>query len=296
MKKSEKAMKLMQALSGVDEELLSRTEERKTEHKIVRFMNRYGKGCAACFCLIVAGTVFFAMHGLKTGNTTESIMDMAPELQTNMTAGGARDGAADEAAPAEIEGDEPAKEELAGVVSSYADVGETPVWLDVEMLARQAGRSAEQVEAEKYSGAQNNGVQESGETGGTISVENAMDAIQQSSTEDLRQSREAGAQPPEAYSYIGETLSEDGESRTLEWSDGEHGLWLRFTQTELTTDMRFDAEPPVYTVEEDWRELITKRQAGERQQLALLYEDGLLVEYSGCLTEEELITLLESLL
>ena len=60
--------------------------------------------------------------------------------------------------------------------------------------------------------------------------------------------------------------------------------------------MRFDAEPPVYTVEEDWRELITKRQAGERQQLALLYEDGLLVEYSGSLTKEELITLLESLL
>lgn len=65
MKESEKAMKLMQALSGVDEELLERSEERKTGHKIVRFMNRYGKGCAACLCLIVAGAAFFLCVELK---------------------------------------------------------------------------------------------------------------------------------------------------------------------------------------------------------------------------------------
>lgn len=293
MKKSEKAMKLMQALSGVDEELLARTEERKPGNKLVRFMNRYGKECAACLCLIAAGAAFFAMHRVKTDNTTGSTMELAQNMQADMTTSSA----ADEAAPAEIEDEETAGEELAGTVNGYVvDAGETPEWLDIETLARQAKRSAEQDETEKYSGTQNNGTPESEKAGGAADVESTAGAIQQGSTEALGQSRKTEPQVPDSYSYIEETLSEDGESRTVEWSDGEHALWLRFTQTEMTTDVCFDAEPPVYTVAEDWWELITEKEDGERQRLALLYEDGLLVEYSGYLTREELIDLLESLL
>lgn len=288
MKESEKAMKLMQALSGVDEELLARTEERETGHKIVRFMNRYGKGCAACLCLIAAGAAFFAMRGVKTDNTTGSTMELAQNMQANMTTSST----ADEAAPAEIEGKETAREEIAGAVDSYVDAGEAPAWLDIEALARQAERSVEQDETEKYSGVQNSGVLECEKAESTAGEENAADSMRQGSAEALR----AEPRVPDSYSYIEETLSEDGESRTVEWSDGEHGLWLRFTQTEMTTDVRFDAEPPVYTVAEDWRELITEKEEGERQRLALLYEDGLLVEYNGYLTRDELIELLESLL
>lgn len=294
MKESEKAMKLMQALSGVDEELLERSEERKTGHKIVRFMNRYGKGCAACLCLIVAGAAFFSMRGVKTDNTTESIMEMAPGLQANMTAGGTEDGAAGEAA--ELECAETAKDELTETMNSDMDAGEAPAWLDIEELVQQAKHSAEQDETEKYSGVQNNGALETEKAEGIAGVESTTEDIQQNATEELRQSRKVAPLVPDSYSYIEETLSENGESRTVEWSDGEHGLWLRFTQTELTTDVCFDAEPPVYTVEEDWRELITEKEAGERQRLALLYEDGMLVEYSGYLTSEELIALFESLL
>ena len=294
MKESEKAMKLMQALSGVDEELLERSEERKTGHKIVRFMNRYGKGCAACLCLIVAGAAFFSMRGVKTDNTAESIMEMAPGLQANMTAGGTEDGAAGEAA--ELECVETAKDELAETMNSGMDAGEAPAWLDIEELVQQAEHSAEQDETEKYSGAQNNGALETEKAEGTAGVESTTEDIQQNATEELRQSRKAEPLVPDSYSYIEETLSENGESRTVEWSDGEHGLWLRFTQTELTTDVCFDVEPPVYTVEEDWRELIAEKEDGERQRLALLYEDGVLVEYSGYLTSEELIALFESLL
>lgn len=294
MKESEKAMKLMQALSGVEEELLERSEERKTGYKIVRFMNRYGKGCAACLCLIVAGAAFFSMRGVKTDNTTESIMEMAPGLQANMTAGGTEDGAAGEAA--ELECAETAKDELAETMNSDMDAGEAPAWLDIEELVQQAKHSAEQDETEKYSGAQNNGALETEKAEGTAGVESTTEDIQQNATEELRQSRKVAPLVPDSYSYIEETLSENGESRTVEWSDGEHGLWLRFTQTELTTDVCFDAEPPVYTVEEDWRELITEKEDGERQRLALLYEDGMLVEYSGYLTSEELIALFESLL
>ena len=275
MKESEKAMKLMQALSGVDEELLERSGERKTGHKIVRFMNRYGKGCAACLCLIVAGAAFFSMRGVKTDNTAESIMEMAPGLQANMTAGGTEDGAAGEAE--ELECVETAKDELAETMNSGMDAGEAPAWLDIEELVQQAEHS---------------GAEEAGMDGSAGNEDNK----QQSSLESLRQSRKAEPLVPDSYSYIEETLSENGESRTVEWSDGGHGLWLRFTQTELTTDVRFEAEPPVYTVAEDWRELITEKEDGERQQLALLYEDGLLVEYCGYLTSEELIVLFESLL
>ena len=294
MKESEKAMKLMQALSGVDEELLERSGERKTGHKIVHFMNRYGKGCAACLCLIVAGAALFAMRGVKTDNTAESVMEMAPGLQANMTAGGTEDGAA--GMTAELECAETVKEEPAETMNSGMDAGEAPAWLDIEELVQQAEHSAEQDETEKYSGAQNNGALETGKAEGTAGVESTTEDIQQNATEELRQSRKAEPLVPDSYSYIEETLSENGESRTVEWSDGGHDLWLRFTQTELTTDVCFEAEPPVYTVAEAWRELIAEKEDGERQQLALLYEDGLLVEYCGYLTSEELIVLFESLL
>lgn len=58
-------MKIFEALSGVDEELLERSEEaervtegKQTEHKVIPFW-RYGKAIAACFCLaLVGGAVY----------------------------------------------------------------------------------------------------------------------------------------------------------------------------------------------------------------------------------------------
>ncbi len=80
-----------------------------------------------------------------------------------------------------------------------------------------------------------------------------------------------------------------------EWSDGEHSLWLKLTETELTADLRFDAEPPVYTVQQEWKELIPSTDGSGYLQFALLYENGMLAEYCGALERDEVILLMESL-
>ena len=106
----------------------------------------------------------------------------------------------------------------------------------------------------------------------------------------------ADADVPIRYSPV-ETEAGSGEQDSLlyEWSDGEQSLWLRITQTDLTVDLRFDAKPPVYTVQEDWRELIPDAGADGYVQFALLYDNGMLAEYCGALDREEIIRLMESL-
>lgn len=93
-KKQEFALRILGALSGVDEELLERSEKKasKTGTKedsdkaamfhskavVYKFMQRHGKALAACLCLCVLGTAFWGMRQLAevpfagTGNSLKS--------------------------------------------------------------------------------------------------------------------------------------------------------------------------------------------------------------------------------
>lgn len=66
--KRDGAMRIFEALSSVDEELLERSEEKK---KVIPFW-RYSKVMAACICLVVLGAAAFATTRIASDNATGS--------------------------------------------------------------------------------------------------------------------------------------------------------------------------------------------------------------------------------
>lgn len=75
----EKEEKLFRALSGVEEELLHRSEQndsvekRKANEKIRRFPPAYvSRIAAACLCFVVAGVLYMTMSGTKMADSTSN--------------------------------------------------------------------------------------------------------------------------------------------------------------------------------------------------------------------------------
>lgn len=280
------ALRVMEALSAVDEELLERSGKSIAENKnrkiIRRFVQKYAAACAACLCLMVLGAAYFGMSRIRMGAAggNESVKNGGADAGFDlMTETGNRTVAY-----------EPEYEMEEAKGDSIFDVGMSvrnePEWLDVEQLAVQPGAIADQEPAE-------------GETvRETDEKENAHKNSDSTAMLSTPAQKEPGADAdvPVRYSPV-ETEAWSGEQDSLlyEWSDGEQSLWLRITQTDLTVDLRFNAKPPIYTVQEEWRELIPDAGADGYVQFALLYDNGILAEYCGALDREEIIRLMESL-
>lgn len=285
------AIRVMEALSAVDEELLERSGKTAVESKnrmtVRRFVQRYAVACAACLCLMVLGAAYFGMSQMRMGSAEDS-KGMSMNSGGTGNNSGLRDEAPQNAMPQEVP--EYAAEGAAG--NSIFDYGTSapmePEWLDVEHLAvlpdatvarEPAAAEKDNTRAETVN--ENDRVQSADKSSGSDG------AVMQSTPE---------AAVPERYSPVEpEAGSGEQDSLLYEWSDGEKSLWLRITQTELTVDLRFDAQPPVYTVQEEWKELIPDTGADGYIQFALLYDNGMLAEYCGALEREEIINLMESL-
>lgn len=279
------AMRVMEALSAVDQELLERSGKRagETGHKtgLRRFMQRYGAACAAGLCLMLLGAAYFGatrIHknsALEDSRSTDMCGGAGNEVFEAEEAGmeEAEDGfqALDSVGAAPAEKSEDTGEDMKGDAPSAAEASalSEPEWLDTESLGDPANRT----EADEW-------------------------AEQQAPAVAQRQPETVGAdvEVPEGYSPA-DTSPRDGGQGSLvyEWRDGEHSLWLRLTPTDLTADMRFELDPPLCTVQEEWRDLIPEAGADGYVQFALLYDGGMLAEYRGALEREELVRLLEAL-
>lgn len=295
------ALRVMEALSAVDEELLKRCEKSGAD-TIHRFVQRYAKVCAACLCLAVLGAAYLYMRQMHMAGTKSG------EQYAEMNGGAAKDsgqmaGEADGAAPlgksenAAPEAPAEAAPADAGDGFSFgsgSSAGAEPEWLDVDSLMEQ-----------QYDGARQETTE--GEEEKEHSMSSQFEIAQEPQASHSEQENHiraediiaAKADVPESYSLV-ETETEYGNqerqvSLLYEWTDGEYSLWLRITQTELTADMRINAESVVYTVQEEWRELIPDAGADGYVQFALLYENGMLAEYRGVLEKEEIVRLMESL-
>lgn len=306
------AIRMMDALSAVDVDLLERCEEagaaasgenRKTlpkERHGRRFIYRYAAACAACLCLIIAGAAYYGLSHLRMGsakdgfsgesakNNGSCVMENKAEEPeaVPMEAGGGDNGAAGSVS-----------EELQSSMREpdWLDVNGLAVLPEIYELAKENGGTEKKAEEDALEAMREETMQnpaEAPETEGEQSSE--MPPCQEMTCEPG-----ADAVVPEGYSLVrAESGTEEPggqESGLYEWSDGEHGLWLKITRTELTADLRFDMQPPVYTVQEEWRELLPD--AGENGiiRFALLYENGMLAEYCGVLEQDEIIRLMESL-
>lgn len=275
------AIRVMEALSAVDEELLERSGKTAAQSKnkmtVRRFVQKYAVACAACFCLMVLGAAYFGMSQMRMGSAENSKgMSMSSGRTGNDS--GLRDEEPQDVMPLEV----PEYEAEGAAGDSIFDYGTSapmePEWLDVEHLAALPEAAAAR---EQEAVNENDRVQSADKSS------DSDGAVMQSTPE---------AAVPERYSPVEpEAGNREQDSLLYEWSDGEESLWLRITQTNLTVDLRFDAEPPVYTVQEEWKELIPDAGVDGYIQFALLYENGMLAEYCGALEREEIISLMESL-
>lgn len=81
--------KLFRAMSGVDEELLLRSEQGGSGNtgKVHKFPTRYvSRIAAACLCFAVAGVLYAAMSSTKMADSTGSADTAAPQLVNSITA------------------------------------------------------------------------------------------------------------------------------------------------------------------------------------------------------------------
>lgn len=84
-----KEEKLFRAMSGVDEELLLRSEQSRSKNtgRVHKFPMRYVASiAAACLCFVVAGVLYMTMSSTKMADSTGSADTAAPQLAYGITA------------------------------------------------------------------------------------------------------------------------------------------------------------------------------------------------------------------
>ncbi len=87
--KNSKEEKLFRAMSGVDEDLLLRSEQSGSGNtgKVHKFPTRYvSRIVAACLCFVVAGVLYVAMSSTKMADSTGSAAMATPQLAYSITA------------------------------------------------------------------------------------------------------------------------------------------------------------------------------------------------------------------
>lgn len=87
MNEDSREEKLFRAMSGVDEELLLRSEQSGSGNtgKVHKFPTRYvSRIAAACLCFAVAGVLYAAMSSTKIADSTGSVDMAAPQLVYNI--------------------------------------------------------------------------------------------------------------------------------------------------------------------------------------------------------------------
>ncbi len=86
-----KEEKLFRAMSGVDEDLLLRSEQIRNSGRVHKFPMRYvTRIAAACLCFVVAGVLYMTMSSTKMADSTGNADTAAPQMAYGSTTDGLR--------------------------------------------------------------------------------------------------------------------------------------------------------------------------------------------------------------
>ncbi|HAN02564.1 MAG TPA: hypothetical protein DCP93_08645 [Lachnospiraceae bacterium] len=81
-----KEEKLFRAMSGVDEDLLLRSEQIRNSGRVHKFSMRYvTRIAAACLCFVVAGVLYMTMSSTKMADSTGNADTASPQLAYGIT-------------------------------------------------------------------------------------------------------------------------------------------------------------------------------------------------------------------
>lgn len=324
----EQTLRIMDALSGVDEELLEKCdgagkggESRKGYGKVFRF----GSLCAACLCAVLVGTI--AKRGFLPGKDSADSGQGNEAPLPESAAEFPEYGLESAAAPPEygLENGECGEVETG---EGIGGIGE-PEWIDLAELRKMtvddaAGGEAGVQQKKENKEATMETVSCVPEAASSESASETMDAenipygtLSETERVDLAELKkemrseewqEACAQSglgeyvpsmlPEEYSRqgaLGRTGAEGESNLLLSWSDGEHMLWLNLTETDLNPEGKYLWTFPIFNAEKDWQEQLPEPEEDGSRRFAVLYREGVLAEYAGWLTEEEIRELFRSI-
>ena len=270
--RQDQAFRLMEALSGVDEELLSRSERQPSaKKKIVQFMGRYGALCAACLMCAVLGSVYLLNGGSQS-----------------------KDSAANEAAPVKLTADTRYGIAMEEACEEEVNLSEA----DTNVLLTDAGKAVNwKIPAES--------VRTVPEANGTDAVaqgndiETAEEKLYSGAAFDAeKQMSIAGysLQTPAGYAMSSEeaALQEDGTGVYTWYKEGVP-CYVRVVVLDSAAIDRLceDGEVLVKDSKGQW---LTKLPAADEdglRQFALSVGNGIVTEYYGYLTVEEIRQLFE---
>lgn len=291
LEREEEALRIMEALSGVDEDLLARSEgldgaagakqgQPGRGGKVLRFMNRHGRAMAACLCLALLGAAYLTLE-LRLGSEKND--------------GAKRSGGAY------------CEDDVNGEPQFFlqAQCGET----EGEAERKTADLAEGEGQADGWNG---EGAMTDGEVSGihaeddkqfAVSPEMTQDGVANSedffpaqvpqepeehvlSLEEARAVEALGAyvpeELPEGCKFVGAVYEEkdSGSSLVLTWTDGQQPLRLTLSRTSF-------AEPEgAYPADTAWEEVFWQPEKDGKLQFAVLYGDGVLAEYEGYLGRE----------
>lgn len=281
LERESEALRIMEALSGVDEELLARSEdtdgaagtkeaERDGGRKVLRFVNRHGRALAACLCLVMLGAAYLTLE-LRTEQREE-----APQNRS----GGV------------------SQQDTTNWPQESAEGAEKQVYLTGE--AEGEGRADAWEERDAEAADVTDGCDSAdGAWHGSMALEQDQNGskVQGLSLEDARACEVLGVHVPETLpeevefrgaSYVGHA----SEGRlVLTWWDGQRPFRLELSQTSFAEPEDAAAETgiAVYAADGDWEEAFWQPEEGGRLRFAVLYGDGVLAEYEGYLGKEAVL-------
>lgn len=342
-KKLAEAMRIFEALSNVDEELLARSEAsaeaipigkpstRKKSVKKTRPIWYYGKALAACFCLVVCGVALWSVSR-SLPKSTESACDTAVNFEL----------AAEDAAEAE---EMPVEGECAAAVAEQSAVTSGAGALD---SGNSSGSSAEKEEG-SASIQEEAALEEKTEEGLEDLHQNINDAVKESCLNDSREvitevearaTAELGDYIPTVIpaGYVFESARRMDDPETNEsmdimlcWTKGMDSISIYIAKVDVesvttvdiskpeTYDVHLYGIPYAETVPEAYRssfndpifaeddfsmEIVESRlkivsDQGDtdtpRGNFAVLYENGILVEFSGRGDVESIYEMMKSI-
>lgn len=267
--KKESALRLMEALSGVDEELLERCEQSECSSssiselqpgkKIYKWMHRYGGLCAACLCLMVLGAAYFTMEQQKSSSTdsAQPQMECAEDVITT--------------------------DEDAGI--DHLDLQMSGSSGNVDEITEEITEEAATKENFQYD---RNEQQTENMTEKEISWEAAC------STEIL--GAYVPVHIPEGYQPLKaiREMGEDGSVKLLLiWTNGQHQLSVKLNPIDNGEKQEEAAGIFAVYAGENWERKIPEPEEDGSTCFVLFYETGVSAEYKGWLTGDEIKNLLE---
>lgn len=283
---SDKAIKLFEALSGVDHELLERCnrEDERKETVIRRHFWQNGKAMAACICLVAIGALTWSGYRLIYSPYGAQGPDSAAQNFTGMS---------------EME---------AAVTEDTATAGveQTPGEAKSEEIPELASGSQSGNGVSGSSASQENGGFADRETVAEKDMTDHQKEQLESAVTDSRKelSWEEACSLETFRKYIPETvpagyeplaarqsaMPEQWNDLLLKWSNGEHELSLELTVPDAETRANSGWYPPLhyYSAEEFERNLIPKPSEDGVIQFTIYYPDGMELRFEGHVTADEL--------